>query len=96
MYTEQFIEGTRGQTICYNGERYTLEEDIHWDWPTYRDGTDKNVYAPIEPWALLESDRPGVWREAHWYLCSEAELDAWISAGNWSDKLAGILTFDDD
>lgn len=53
MYTEQFIEGTRGQTICYNGERYTLEEDIHWDWPTYRDGTDKNVYAPIEPWALL-------------------------------------------
>ena len=29
MYTEQFIEGTRGQTICYNGERYTLKEDIH-------------------------------------------------------------------
>ena len=41
MHTEQFIEGTRGQTILYNGERYTLEEDIHWDWPTYRDGTDK-------------------------------------------------------
>ena len=41
MYAEQYIEGTRGQTICYNGERYTLEEDIHWDWPTYRDGTDK-------------------------------------------------------
>ena len=47
MYTEQFIEGTRGQTICYNGERYTLDEDIHWDWPTYRDGTDRCVYAPL-------------------------------------------------
>ena len=96
MYTEQFIDGTRGQTICYNGDRYTLMEDIHCDWPTYRDGTGKDVYAPLEPWALLESDRPGVYREAYWYLCSEAELDAWIAAGNWSDKLAGILTFDDD
>ena len=95
MYTEQFIEGTRGQMILFNGERYTLDEDIHWDLPTYRDGTDKNVYAPIEPWALLESS-PGVWREAHWYLCSEAELDEWIAAGNWSDTRSGIWTFDDD
>lgn len=95
MRTEQIIEGTRGQTIAINGERYTLAGDIRFKLPMYRDGIDPHAYAPIEPWATLESD-PGVFREAYWYLCSDAELDAWIAADDWSDALVGILTYDED
>lgn len=90
------IEGTAGQTVEYEGKTYTLTGNITWDEEADILEGKRTYDAPITARAQIESEKSGELREIEWYLSGEEELNAWMEKGNWSDKITGILTLDDD
>lgn len=85
MRDEYSIPGTAGTKIVYDGQVYTLSEDIQYT----LDAED----VPIEPRAqLVTSD--GTSKTVYWYLPDAEALDRWIAKENYNDNISGIVTCD--
>lgn len=85
LKTEFERPASSGKSFVFEGQTYTLAENIHWQ----EDGQ----AAPIEPRAQLVSPTGA---EAYWYFFDPAELEAWLDQEDYSNHLSGILTVDDD
>lgn len=85
MRDEYSIPGTAGTKIVYDGQVYTLSEDIQYT----LDADD----VPIEPRAQLVAPE-GITQTMYWYLQDAEALDRWIAKENYTDNISGIVTCD--
>nr|DAL22512.1 MAG TPA_asm: hypothetical protein [Caudoviricetes sp.] len=84
MRDEYLIPGTAGTKIVYDGQVYTLSEDIQYT-------LDAEDDRPVEPRAqLVTSD--GTSKTAYWYLPDTEALDRWSARGDYSRHVSGVVT----
>lgn len=86
MRDEYSIPGTAGTKIVYDGQVYTLSEDIQYT-------LDADDNQPIEPRAQLVAP-DGITQTMYWYLPDAEALDHWTAKGNYNDNISGIVTCD--
>lgn len=82
------ITGTAGKQVRYQDQVYTLAEDIYYP-------EQDSEFDPVEPRAQVKSSDPTKLLEIYWYI-SAADLDAWVSTGDYSANINGILCTDID
>ena len=84
MRDEYSITGTAGTKIVYDGQVYTLSEDIQYT-------LDADDDKPVEPRAqLVTSD--GTSKTLYWYLPDTEALDRWSARGDYSRHVSGVIT----
>lgn len=95
MKREYHIENTIGIKFVLQGVTYTTQENINWE------ASDSDYM--VSPKVSCVADDPEImWgaddENADWFppvICWESmtkeELEAWIDAGDWQDKIEGVL-----
>lgn len=99
-HREYHIPNTAGIKFVLQGVTYTTQEDINWE-------TSGNDYMVSPKVSCSADDAEIMWgandENADWFapvICwesmTEEELEAWLKAGDWQDKIEGVLKVEKD